>query len=87
MAGATAGTMAPLVRAEDITVRFESRDATVHAVNEVSFTLDPGEVLCILGESGSGKSVTLTRPDAAPARPTRTALGSHRESAGTTCWR
>ena len=49
----------PIVRAEDVTVRFVSRDATVQAVNAVSFTLDPGEVLCILGESGSGKSVTL----------------------------
>ena len=56
MANATA---APIVRAEDVTVRFVSRDATVNAVNAVSFTLDPGEVLCILGESGSGKSVTL----------------------------
>ena len=56
----TAGTAPnPIVRAEDVTVRFESRDATVQAVNAVSFTLDPGEVLCILGESGSGKSVTL----------------------------
>ena len=53
------GAAAPLVRTEDLTVRFTSRDATVHAVNSVSFTLDPGEVLCILGESGSGKSVTL----------------------------
>ena len=33
--------------------------STVHAVNGVSFTVRPGEVLCILGESGSGKSVTL----------------------------
>jgi peptide/nickel transport system ATP-binding protein len=31
----------------------------VHAVNGVSFSVRPGEVLCILGESGSGKSVTL----------------------------
>ena len=58
-ASASKGASTPLVRAEDVTVRFESRDATVQAVNSVSFTLDPGEVLCILGESGSGKSVTL----------------------------
>ena len=32
---------------------------TVQAVNGVSFTVMPGEVLCIIGESGSGKSVTM----------------------------
>jgi peptide/nickel transport system ATP-binding protein len=49
----------PLAEVRDLTVRFTSREATVHAVNGVSFTVQPGEVLCILGESGSGKSVTL----------------------------
>jgi peptide/nickel transport system ATP-binding protein len=49
----------PLVRVEDLRVSFVSRDATVNAVNGVNFSLDRGEVLCILGESGSGKSVTL----------------------------
>ena len=49
----------PLVTVEDLAVKFVSRDATVHAVNGVSFTLAKGEVLGILGESGSGKSVTL----------------------------
>jgi peptide/nickel transport system ATP-binding protein len=52
-------TATKLVEVEDLTVRFVSRDATVHAVNGVSFSVKPGEVLCILGESGSGKSVTL----------------------------
>jgi peptide/nickel transport system ATP-binding protein len=50
---------APLVEVDDLAVRFVSREATVHAVNGVSFAVRPGEVLCILGESGSGKSVTL----------------------------
>jgi peptide/nickel transport system ATP-binding protein len=49
----------PLVEVSDLTVKFVSREATVHAVNQVSFAAQRGEVLCILGESGSGKSVTL----------------------------
>jgi peptide/nickel transport system ATP-binding protein len=40
-------------------VRFTSRHETVKAVNGISFDLKQGEVLCIIGESGSGKSVTL----------------------------
>ncbi|MEJ1161313.1 ABC transporter ATP-binding protein [Prosthecomicrobium sp. N25] len=49
----------PLVEVENLEVKFVSREATVHAVNGVSFSLTPGEVLCIIGESGSGKSVTM----------------------------
>jgi peptide/nickel transport system ATP-binding protein len=50
---------APLVRLRDLFVRFVTRDRTVHAVNGVDIDLSAGEVLCILGESGSGKSVTM----------------------------
>ena len=50
---------APLAEVSDLSVRFVTREATVHAVNGVSFRVQPGEVLCILGESGSGKTVTL----------------------------
>ena len=49
----------PLVEVDDLHVSFVSREETVSAVNGVSFALMPGEVLCIIGESGSGKSVTL----------------------------
>lgn len=48
----------PLVSIRDLSVRFEGTPP-VHAVNHVSFDLAAGEVLGILGESGSGKSVTL----------------------------
>jgi peptide/nickel transport system ATP-binding protein len=50
---------APLVSVENLRVLFKSTDRTVHAVNGVDFALQPGEVLGLLGESGSGKSVTL----------------------------
>ena len=49
----------PLVDVRDLEVRFAGRDRVVHAVNGVTFALAAGEVLTILGESGSGKSVTL----------------------------
>jgi peptide/nickel transport system ATP-binding protein len=48
-----------LAEVRDLAVAFVTRETTVHAVNGVSFSVEPGEVLCILGESGSGKSVTL----------------------------
>ena len=62
----------PLVQVKDLSVHFTNADATVHAVNGVSFTLERGGVLGILGESGSGKSVTLkTMMRLLPARKTR----------------
>jgi peptide/nickel transport system ATP-binding protein len=50
---------APLVRARGLAVKFAQGNGFVHAVNGVDFDLNEREVLCILGESGSGKSVTL----------------------------
>lgn len=49
----------PIVSVRDLHVRFRTEDAEVHAVNGIGFDLAAGEVLGILGESGSGKSVTL----------------------------
>ena len=49
--------MANLLEVEHLSVEFSSRAGTVHAVRDVSFSLQAGEVLAIVGESGCGKSV------------------------------
>jgi peptide/nickel transport system ATP-binding protein len=49
----------PLLEIDNLCVDFVTREATVHAVSGATFSLRAGEVLCLLGESGSGKSVTL----------------------------
>jgi peptide/nickel transport system ATP-binding protein len=54
-----ATTKLPLVSVEELSVTFRSRDRTVTVVNDVTFSLREGEVLCLLGESGSGKTVTM----------------------------
>src|SRR5258705_12788698 len=53
------GTGMSLLSVRDLSVEFATRDGVVRAVNAVSFELRPGQVLALLGESGSGKSVTL----------------------------
>src|SRR5699024_6413979 len=48
----------PLLEVEHLEVKFHTRAGIVKAVNDVSFTVDSRETLAVLGESGSGKSVT-----------------------------
>ncbi len=47
-----------LLSIEDLTVSLPPGADRPNAVEKVSFSLDPGEVLCIVGESGSGKSIS-----------------------------
>jgi peptide/nickel transport system ATP-binding protein len=49
-----------LLEIQNLSVEFRSFAATVHAVSNVSFHVDPGETLAVLGESGSGKSVSAS---------------------------
>jgi peptide/nickel transport system ATP-binding protein len=49
----------PLLDVRGLSVRFDTDDGTAHAVDRLDFTLDPGEVLGVVGESGCGKSVTM----------------------------
>ena len=50
--------MAPLLQVNDLRTRFFTDDGELQAVDGVSFSVEPGEVLGIVGESGCGKSVT-----------------------------
>ena len=47
-----------LLEVEDLHVEFHTGEGVAKAINGVNFSLDEGETLAILGESGSGKSVT-----------------------------
>ncbi|WP_290687326.1 MULTISPECIES: ABC transporter ATP-binding protein [unclassified Haematobacter] len=52
--------MAPLLSVKNLSIQFPSRAGVVRAVENVSWHVDPGETLAILGESGSGKSVSAS---------------------------
>jgi peptide/nickel transport system ATP-binding protein/oligopeptide transport system ATP-binding protein len=53
-----AGSATPLLEVRDLHVEFHTRDGVAKAVNGVNYTVNAGETLAVLGESGSGKSVT-----------------------------
>jgi oligopeptide transport system ATP-binding protein len=51
--------MATLLEVNSLQTRFYTQDGVVHAVNGISYTLDEGATLGIVGESGCGKSVSV----------------------------
>jgi len=56
---ATTGNDAPLLDVRDLHVEFRTRDGVAKVLNGVSYDVQAGETLAVLGESGSGKSVTV----------------------------
>jgi len=50
--------MTRLIDVENLTLQFDTDEGRITAVDNVSFTLEAGEVMGLVGESGSGKSVT-----------------------------
>jgi oligopeptide transport system ATP-binding protein len=51
--------LSSLLEIRNLTTRFYTQDGVVNAVNGISYTLEEGETLGIVGESGCGKSVSM----------------------------
>ncbi len=68
-----------LLEVSGLSVAFATLEGEILATEDVSFSLEPGEILGIVGESGSGKSVTaLAVMGLLPSPPARIAAGSAR---------
>jgi peptide/nickel transport system ATP-binding protein len=67
---------APLLEVKNLTVRYSPKlHAALNAVEDVSFTIDPGEFVGLIGESGSGKSTLANAILRLTERPGRIAAG------------
>src|SRR5438876_2114040 len=66
----------PLLEIKNLKLEFGSGNAAVRVVDDISLSIDAGETVCLVGESGCGKSVTaLSIARLVPAPPARYAGG------------
>ena len=75
--------MSEVLKVENLGVSFRTEQGLVKAVDDVSFSLNSGEVLSIVGESGSGKSVTAMTLMGLTRSPNTDVVGSAKLSDGT----
>ncbi len=68
----------PLLEVRNLTVEFPTRRGTLRAIDGISFTIERGEVLGVVGESGAGKSLTAAAIIGLLERPGRIAGGEIR---------
>ena len=72
----TVNSSTPVLSIRDLRTYFDTRDGTVRAVDGVSLDVFPSETVCIVGESGCGKSVTaMTILGLLPKPPARIESG------------
>ena len=69
---------APLLEVRDLSIVFDTRRGPLTAVDRISFSLAPGEILGVVGESGAGKSLTGTAIIGLLERPGRIGGGEIR---------
>jgi peptide/nickel transport system ATP-binding protein len=68
----------PLLDVRDLTVEFPTRRGILRALDGISFTIEAGEILGVVGESGAGKSLTGVSIVGLLERPGRIASGEIR---------
>src|ERR1700740_2236285 len=67
-----------LLDVQDLVVEFPTRRGVLRALDRVSFSIDSGEILGVVGESGAGKSLTGAAIIGLLERPGRIAAGEIR---------
>ena len=65
-----------LLEVQDLTVEFSTRKGVLRALDQISFSIDTGEILGVVGESGAGKSLTGAAVVGLLERPGRVAGGT-----------